>query len=149
MRALLAFLLFIPSLCLSVEIKPLTEITQQRDMMDKTTYLYLGERCAGLFLTSYKAVNESNKEVADTLLLKASVLISVSKLFHNSYGKIDDEEIIKKIGDSALKFNEIYSDLFEKNWIEKGAYFEGTFIENDVAYCNSFYEEIKIAANKK
>ena len=148
MKTLLALLLLIPSLSWGNKIKPITEIVKIRDMMDKTTYLYLGERCAGLYLTNYRVTEQTNTDVANLLLNKASGLIKISKLFHNSYGIISDEEIEKIITDSAIKFGNIYSDLFEENWYENGAYFQGTFIEEDLMYCNSFMNDIKAAANQ-
>ena len=148
MKILLALLLLIPSLSWGNKIKPITEIIEMRDMTDKTTYLYLGERCAGLYFTNYRVTEQSNPDVANMLLNKSNMLIKISKLFHNNYGTIPDEEVENIIIDSAIKFTNIYSDLFEKNWYENGAYFQGTFIEDDISYCNTFVNDIKAAANQ-
>jgi hypothetical protein len=40
------------------------------------------------------------------------------------------------------KFYDLYFKLFENNWYENGAYFEGTWIEDDVVLCNQFFVEL-------
>ena len=143
MKTLLALLLLIPSLSLGIELKPLNQVIEQRDMNDKTTYLYLVQRCAGLIFLNTTTIKDTHPELADEMAIKTETLLQLSKFFDSRYGIVPDEDLTDKAVIEAKKFYDEYYKLFEENWYQNGAYFQGTWIENDVVICNQLYDEFK------
>ena len=142
MKTLLSILILIPSFSICLELSPLNQVIQERDMNDKTTYLYLTHRCAGLFFLNAKRLEDTHPELVDELTIKTEILLQASKLFNKGFGTLSDEELTQIAAQEAKKYFDIYYALFEKNWYEKGSLFEGTWVENDVILCHELYNEL-------
>lgn len=153
MKNIFVLLLLIPNLSLGIELKPLSKILEVRDMKDRTTNTYLIQRCSGLmFLNNSLIIEEENPDIVKKMEQKIDFLLNMSKFFDRQYGISSDEELTDKAILESKKFYDLYLNLYEKNWYENGAYFAGTWIENDVVICNKFYDELisdlKKAANQ-
>ena len=51
-------------------------------------------------------------------------------------------ESFEKQKNNMQELKDIYVELFNKNWFEKGAYFQGTWIEGDVQLCGPIVESL-------
>ena len=143
MKKLLALLLLIPSFSQAIELKPLSKIIEERDLKDRTTNMYLIHRCSGLmFLNNSLIIEEQHKDTVKEMENKIDFLLNMSKFFDRRYGLSSDEELTDEAIFESKKFYDLYFKLYEKNWYENGAYFAGTWIENDVVICNKFYDEL-------
>jgi hypothetical protein len=128
MKIILALLLLIPSLSFGVELKPISQIIKERDMNDKATYLYIVQRCAGLNFLNTTNIKDTNPELVDEMNIKTETFLQLAKYFNKRYGTIPDEELTNIVTQETKKFYDLYFKLFENNWYENGAYFEGTWI---------------------
>lgn len=131
----ISFFLFSSNLH-SAELKPLMDVLEKRDMNDHTTILYTLQRCAGLYATGWDHLLDQNPEGAEGLKYLSTKFRAHATRFVKGAENISQDKLFNDIHEGSLKFQTLYTDLFSKNWIENGAYFEGTWIEGDLLVCN-------------
>ena len=132
-KILLLLIVLIPSLSWG-KMKTLNEILQIRDMSDKTSVLYVMQRCSGLFATGWDHILDQNPSVAEGLLYNSRLLTYKASLLYEAPNLSEEEKLQEQV-QASQKFQKIYTDFFTENWINNGAYFEGTWIEGDLSIC--------------
>ena len=134
MKFLITLLILIPSLSWG-GMKTLTEIFQIRDMSDNASVIYVFQRCSGLYAAGWDHILDQNPSVAEGLLYNSQMLTYKASLLYEAPNLSSDEKVLEQVK-ASQNFQKIYTDLFSENWINNGAYFEGTWIEGDLDLCN-------------
>ena len=134
MKILITLLLLIPSLSWG-GMKTLNEIFQVRDMSDNASVIYVFQRCSGLYAAGWDHILDQNPSVAEGLLYNSQMLTYKASLLYEAPNLSSDEKLLEQVK-ASQNFQKIYTDLFSENWINNGAYFEGTWIEGDLDLCN-------------
>ena len=134
MKILITLLLLIPSLSWG-GMKTLNEIFQVRDMSDNASVIYVFQRCSGLYAAGWDHILDQNPSVAEGLLYNSQMLTYKASLLYEAPNLSSDEKLLEQVK-ASQNFQKIYTDLFSENWINNGAYFEGTWIEGDLDICN-------------
>ena len=134
MKLLITLLLLIPSLSWG-GMKTLNEIFQIRDMSDNASVIYVFQRCSGLYAAGWDHILDQNPSVAEGLLYNSQKLTYKASLLYEAPNLSSDEKLLEQVK-ASQNFQKIYTDLFSENWINNGAYFEGTWIEGDLDLCN-------------
>ena len=106
----------------------------KRDMSDKTSVLYVLQRCSGLFATGWDHMLDQNPSVAEGLLYNSRLLTYKASLLYEA-PNLSEEEKLQEQAQASQNFQKIYTDIFTENWINNGAYFEGTWVEGDLSVC--------------
>ena len=136
-------ILFSSSICFGSQLNPLSEVLDKRDLNDKTTWLYIMQRCSGLFATAWDHTVDQNPELAKNLLYSAQKFIFYSTQFVKGSENLSNEQLINEMRSASEKFQKMYTDMFTENWYKNGAYYEGTWIEDDVLYCGELNKELE------
>jgi len=136
MKVFLLIIIFLFSLPAStVELKPLSNVLEKRNLEDPTTMLYLLQRCSGLYATGWDHIIDQNPEAAEKLLYSSKKFIVHATKFFKGAENFTQNELLKEMHAASEKFQKFYTDLFTENWYENGSYFEGTWIEEDLEMC--------------
>tara|TARA_X000000950_G_scaffold243955_1_gene299731 strand:- start:255 stop:551 length:297 start_codon:yes stop_codon:yes gene_type:complete len=85
--------LFLSSICLGSQLSPLSEVLDKRDLNDKTTWLYIMQRCSGLFATAWDHTVDQNPELAQNLLYSAQKFIFYSTQFVKGSENLSNEQL--------------------------------------------------------
>ena len=134
-KILLLLIVLIPSLSWG-KMKTLNEILQIRDMSDKTSVLYVMQRCSGLFATGWDHILDQNPSVAEGLLYNSRLLTYKASLLYEAPNLSEEEKLQEQV-QASQNFQKIYTDFFRENWLHTGAYFYGTWLEVDLSICTA------------
>ncbi|MDB4234547.1 hypothetical protein N9852_04990 [Alphaproteobacteria bacterium] len=134
MKKLLIILLLVPSLSWG-SMKTLNEILTIRDMSDPASVIYVAQRCAGLYAAGWDHIVDQNPTLAEDLLYGSQLLTYKASQLYKAPNLSSDEKL-KEMIVASQNFQKIYTDIFTENWISNGAYFEGTWVENDLTVCS-------------
>jgi hypothetical protein len=141
-KFLLIIFLFFSPIVLAIELKPLKDIWTELDPNDQVTKIYFYSRCGGLYGALWDAMLNQNKEVAEMMLKHQQKLLAYASVIDNQLNETEITESFEKQKNNMQELKDIYVELFNKNWFEQGAYFQGTWIEGDVQLCGPIVESL-------
>ena len=133
--------IFCSSNVLALELKPLTDVINKLDTSDDVTKIYVYSRCSGLYGALWDSLLSNNKkEMADIMLKQQQKLAIYATMLDMKLNDRTADESAKKQKNNIQTIKDIYVEMFNKNWFENGAYFQGTWIEGDVQICGPIVE---------
>ena len=127
---------------IALELKPLDDVINTLDLEDDVSKIYLYQRCSGFYGAMWDAMLNQNKEMAETMLKHQQKLLTYASLLDYNLNKTEITESFEKQKNNVQTIKDIYVELFNNNWFERGAYFQGTWIEGDVKWCGMIVESL-------
>ena len=96
--------------------KPLSKVLNESEA-ETSTYIYISDRCAGLYLASSELLQG---EIREQYLLSAINLLTVSRTLLNKTTDWDLMESLLTAQKNSDKFKNEYSNISDKEYIESG-----------------------------
>lgn len=139
--AIIAMTLAIPSAVYSQDLKPLSQILNERDVSDKANMIYLFVRCSAAYEYVIKLLSENGQDTTTHQHLSVRFLLMANGLkdeLNKSRGVTESsDEITEKNVSNIQSLLTKYTNFSQEYWLNTGQWFKGSFIEEDLTICNS------------
>ena len=141
MKTLLALLILIPSFSWGEQLEPMgklfKELLEEGIEIDENTAEYFTYRCTGLFIAIGGTSRKTEKEISTIYNNHSKKLLEMlyKERFKLSKDKQKSQEFVL---DRASKISDAYIEAMEDNWVTRGTYIAGSFIEDELKACQDF-----------
>ena len=151
MKKILIILLFIASPLQAEKIEQLSWYNLQELLEDdKLTYKII-KSCVSLNSAVTELIKEKHPDLANEFFKSANYLYPFGILVLKKIKKINNKEAENEFASSVDSLTNDYMDFMIKNGKTTESFFEGTFLKDDIAFCNEIRSaiEITISESKK
>ena len=151
MKKILIILLFITSPLQAEKIEQLSWYNLQELLEDdKLTYKII-KSCVSLNSAVTELIKEEHPDLANEFFKSANYLYPFGILVLKKIKNINNKEAEKEFLSSVDGLTNDYMDYMEKNGVINQSFFKGTFLGDDITFCNDIRSaiEITISESKK
>jgi hypothetical protein len=151
MKKVLIILLFITSPLKAEKIEQLSWYNLQELLEDdKLTYKII-KSCVSLNSAVTELIKEEHPDLANEFFKSANYLYPFGMLVLKKIKNIDNKEVEKEFLSSVDTLTNDYMDFMLKNGETTESFLKGTFLGDDIVYCNEIRSaiEITISESKK
>jgi len=151
MKKILIILLFITSPLQAEKIEQLSWYNLQELLEDdKLTYKII-KSCVSINSAITELIKEEHPDLANEFFKSANYLYPFGILVLKKIKKINNKESEKEFASSVDGLTNDYMNFMIKNGETTESFFEGTFLKDDIAFCNEIRSaiEITISESKK
>ena len=148
MKKILIILLFITSPLQAEKIEQLSWYNLQELLEDdKLTYKII-KSCVSLNSAVTELIKEEHPDLANEFFKTANYFFPFGILVLKKIKNINNNEAEKEFLSSVDSLTNDYMDFMIKNGEATGSFFEGTFLRDDIAYCNEIRSAIEITISE-
>ena len=151
MKKILIILLFITSPLQAEKIEQLSWYNLQELLEDdKLTYKII-KSCVSLNSAVTELIKEEHSDLANEFFKSANYLYPFGILVLKKIKNINNKEAEKEFLSSVDGLTNDYMNFMIQNGVINQSFFEGTFLKDDIAFCNEIRSaiEITISESKK
>ena len=151
MKKILIILLFITSPLQAEKIEQLSWYNLQELLEDdKLTYKII-KSCVSINSAVTELIKEEHPDLANEFFKSANYLYPFGIIILKKIKNINNKEAEKEFLSSVDGLTNDYMDYMEKNGVINHSFFKGTFLGDDIAFCNDLRAaiEITISESKK
>ena len=151
MKKILIILLFITSPLQAEKIEQLSWYNLQELLEDdKLTYKII-KGCVSINSAVTELIKEEHPDLANEFFKSANYLYPFGILVLKKIKNINNKEAEKEFLSSVDGLTNDYMDYMEKNGVINQSFFKGTFLGDDITFCNDIRSaiEITISESKK
>jgi len=148
MKKILIILLFITSPLQAEKIEQLSWYNLQELLEDdKLTYKII-KSCVSLNSAVTELIKEEHPDLANDFFKTANFLYPFGILTLSKVRNINREEAEKEYFSDVDNLTNDYMDYMEKNGVINQSFFKGTFLGDDIAFCNEIRSAIEITVSE-
>ena len=148
MKKILIILLFITSPLQAEKIEQLSWYNLQELLEnDNLTYKII-KSCVSLNSAVTELIKEEHPDLANEFFNTANFLYSFGILVLKKIKNINNKEAEKEFLSSVDGLTNDYMDYIEKNGVINQSFFKGTFLGDDIAFCNEIRSAIEITISE-
>ena len=114
---------------------------------DKLTYKII-KNCVSLNSAITELIKEEHPDLANEFFKTANYLYPFGILVLKKIKNISNKDSEKEFLSSVDSLTNDYMDFMIKNGEATGSFFEGTFLRDDIAYCNEIRSAIEITLSE-
>ena len=148
MKKILIILLFIASPLQAEKIEQLSWYNLQELLEDdKLTYKII-KSCVSLNSAVTELIKEEHPDLANEFFKSANYLYPFGILVLKKIKNINNKEAEKEFLSSVDGLTNDYMDYMEKNGVINQSFFKGTFLKDDITFCNEIRSAIEITISE-
>ena len=148
MKKILIILLFITTPLQAEKIEKISFYNLQELLDDdKLTYKII-KSCVSINSAVTELIKEEHPDLANEFFKSANYFFPFGILVLKKIKNINNNEAEKEFLSSVDSLTNDYMDFMIKNGEATGSFFEGTFLRDDIAYCNEIRSAIEITISE-
>ena len=148
MKKILIILLFIASPLQAEKIEQLSWYNLQELLEDDNLTYKIIKSCVSLNSAVTELIKEEHPDLANEFFKSANYLYPFGILVLKKIKNINNKEAEKEFLSSVDGLTNDYMDYMEKNGVINQSFFKGTFLGDDIAFCNEIRSAIEITISE-
>ena len=148
MKKILIILLFITNPLLAENIGPMANYNVNQLLQDDNLTYKVIKGCVSLNSAVTELIKEEHPDLANEFFKTANFLYPFGILTLTKVKNINREEAEKEFLSSVDGLTNDYMDYMEKNGVINQSFFKGTFLGDDIAFCNEIRSAIEITISE-
>jgi len=148
MKKILIILLFITNPLLAENIGPMANYNVNQLLQDDNLTYKIIKSCVSLNSAVTELIKEEHPDLANEFFKSANYLYPFGILVLKKIKNINNKEAEKEFLSSVDGLTNDYMDYMEKNGVINQSFFKGTFLGDDIAFCNEIRSAIEITVSE-
>ena len=113
-----------------------------KDRDDPAVMIYYVQRCNAYFLSLGKMLKTKSPDLAEKNILIAGDILKLGIAYFAETQNISLETSRSNYSKLLIESSNLYIEDMNSNWLKTGSLFEGSYLQEDNSFCNTFYSTV-------